>query len=604
MSNLWVLTVREWKAFWYSPVAYVVGAFFLLLQGWVFWLLVAVLNDPRVDPTWNIAQFFFGGTLFYWVSVTMLAPLLTMRTFSEEKRTGTIEVLLSAPVTDAQVVVAKFLGAWLSYCALWGATVAFFLIFQMHGRLDWGPIATGYLGTWLLGAVLVAMGVLASSFTRNQIIASVVAFVLILMLFSLAGTFDFAQLQSRLPGLGISSGALALVGLLIFCGAVGKSAQFPLHVWLPDAMEGPTPVSALIHAATMVAAGVYMLCRVAWLLAPQALEVIALIGGITALMAAAIAVTQSDIKRVLAYSTLSQLGYMVMAVGLGGSLQAMFHLTTHAFFKALLFLAAGSVIIALHHEQDIWKMGGLKQKMPLTFWTFLVGTLALAGVWPLSGFYSKDEILLLALEHNRGLFLLGAFTALLTAFYMGRVFGVVFLGRPREAHAFEHARESPLVMTGPMLFLAALSIIGGWFSAVPRFLRPESGPGAHSLALQLGLLAIPMAGFLVSGLLYWRGAASDEPLHKALGPLYRAARNKFYFDEFYLGLVKYVQGSIAALCEFFDRWILQGLAVGGLAWGTGLVGRSLRLLQTGQVRFYAFLFGAGVVLIVYFTLLG
>ncbi len=426
----------------------------------------------------------------------------------------------------------------------------------------------------------------------------------ILMLFSLAGTFDFAQLQSRLPGLGISSGALALVGLLIFCGAVGKSAQFPLHVWLPDAMEGPTPVSALIHAATMVAAGVYMLCRVAWLLAPQALEVIALIGGITALMAAAIAVTQSDIKRVLAYSTLSQLGYMVMAVGLGGSLQAMFHLTTHAFFKALLFLAAGSVIIALHHEQDIWKMGGLKQKMPLTFWTFLVGTLALAGVWPLSGFYSKDEILLLALEHNRGLFLLGAFTALLTAFYMGRVFGVVFLGRPREAHAFEHARESPLVMTGPMLFLAALSIIGGWFSAVPRFLRPESGPGAHSLALQLGLLAIPMAGFLVSGLLYWRGAASDEPLHKALGPLYRAARNKFYFDEFYLGLVKYVQGSIAALCEFFDRWILQGLAVGGLAWGTGLVGRSLRLLQTGQVRFYAFLFGAGVVLIVYFTLLG
>jgi len=184
MSNLWVLTVREWKAFWYSPVAYVVGAFFLLLQGWVFWLLVAVLNDPRVDPTWNIAQFFFGGTLFYWVSVTMLAPLLTMRTFSEEKRTGTIEVLLSAPVTDAQVVVAKFLGAWLSYCALWGATVAFFLIFQMHGRLDWGPIATGYLGTWLLGAVLVAMGVLASSFTRNQVIAAVVAFVLILLLFS------------------------------------------------------------------------------------------------------------------------------------------------------------------------------------------------------------------------------------------------------------------------------------------------------------------------------------------------------------------------------------------------------------------------------------
>lgn len=185
MSNLWALTVREWKAFWYSPVAYVVGAFFLLLQGWVFWLLVAVLNDPRVDPTWNIGQFFFGGTLFYWVSVTMLAPLLTMRTFSEEKRTGTIEMLLSAPVTDAQVVLAKFLGAWFSYCALWAATLVFFVIFQMHSRLDWGPLVTGYVGTWLLGAVLVAMGVLASSFTRNQVIAAVVAFVLILLLFSL-----------------------------------------------------------------------------------------------------------------------------------------------------------------------------------------------------------------------------------------------------------------------------------------------------------------------------------------------------------------------------------------------------------------------------------
>ncbi len=428
----------------------------------------------------------------------------------------------------------------------------------------------------------------------------------ILMLWSYAGTFDFVELQTRLPGLHLAAGTLALIGLLIFCGTVGKSAQFPLHVWLPDAMEGPTPVSALIHAATMVAAGVYMLARVTWLLAPSplALEVISYIGGITALMAALIAVAQNDIKRILAYSTLSQLGYMVMAVGLGGDLQAMFHLTTHAFFKALLFLTAGSIIVALHHEQDIWKMGGLKQKMPLTFAAFLIGTLALAGVWPLSGFYSKDEILLLALEHNVLLFGLAAFTALLTSFYMGRAFGVVFLGRPRDQHAFDHAHESPLVMTGPMIFLILLSVVGGWFSAVPHFLQPAAAEGEHNIGMQIGLLAIPALGFLVSGLLYWRGNVSDAPLQRALGPVYTAMQHKFYFDELYATLVKYTQDLIAAICDFFDRWILQGLAVGGLSLGVSLAGRVVNLLQTGQVRTYALCFGIGVVLVVYFSLIG
>src|ERR1051326_7583922 len=259
----------------------------------------------------------------------------------------------------------------------------------------------------------------------------------ILLLWSHAGTFNFVELQQKLPALGLSAGVLALIGALIFCGAVGKSAQFPLHVWLPDAMEGPTPVSALIHAATMVAAGVYMLCSVSWLILPSetALALIAWIGGITALMAATIAIAQNDIKRILAYSTLSQLGYMVMAVGLGGPMQAMFHLTTHAFFKALLFLGAGSVIIALHHEQDIWKMGGLWKKTPITFATFIIGTLALGGVWPLSGFYSKDEILLLAFERNHVLFVMATVTAFLTAYYMGREVFVVF---------FEAARSSCL----------------------------------------------------------------------------------------------------------------------------------------------------------------
>ena len=215
-------------------------------------------------------------------------------------------------------------------------------------------------------------------------------------------------------------GALATVaGLLIFCGAVGKSAQFPLHVWLPDAMEGPTPVSALIHAATMVAAGVYMLCRTLFLFDADALHVIAYIGGFTALLAALIAVQQNDIKRIIAYSTLSQLGYMVMAVGLNGPTPAMFHLTTHAFFKALLFLSAGSVIIGMHHEQDIWQMGNLRKKMPITFWTFLIGALALSGIPPFSGFYSKDSILAQALEQKSYLlFGVGVFVAGLTAFYI------------------------------------------------------------------------------------------------------------------------------------------------------------------------------------------
>ena len=260
----------------------------------------------------------------------------------------------------------------------------------------------------------------------------------ILVVWAALGSLNFTQLQSTLVANPIALGTIATVaGLLVFCGAMGKSAQFPLHVWLPDAMEGPTPVSALIHAATMVAAGVYMLCRLIFIMTPDALHVIAYIGGFTALLAALIAVQQNDIKRILAYSTLSQLGYMVMAVGLSGPTPAMFHLTTHAFFKALLFLGAGSVIHALHEEQDIWKMGGLKKKMPVTFWTFIIGTLALSGMPPFSGFYSKDSILAQALEQGREnpaigypLFAVAVFVAALTTFYMFRLFFVAFSAKP------------------------------------------------------------------------------------------------------------------------------------------------------------------------------
>jgi NADH-quinone oxidoreductase subunit L len=425
----------------------------------------------------------------------------------------------------------------------------------------------------------------------------------ILLVWTSTKSLDFVYLEGHMRQL-MRSGALTpqtltLIGALIFCGAAGKSAQFPLHVWLPDAMEGPTPVSALIHAATMVAAGVYMLCRVAWLILPSAtaLTLIAWVGGITAIMAATIAIAQNDIKRILAYSTLSQLGYMVMAVGLGGPTQAMFHLTTHAFFKALLFLGAGNVIIALHHEQDIWKMGGLWKKMPITFWTFLIGTLALAGVWPLAGFYSKDEILLTAMRKSAPLFLIGTVTAFLTAYYIGRECFVVFFGKPRDRHAYDHAHESPLVMTLPLVVLAILSVVGGWFGAVPHFLDPRAEV-AHS-NLGYALLLVPLAGFLVAAKIYWKPEPSDAPVKAALGKLWTVVENKYYFDELYLWIVKYVQGTIANACELFDRWILQRLGIGGLSVGTGLLGKTVRLLQTGSIQGYAFLFALGVTVIIY-----
>jgi len=431
-------------------------------------------------------------------------------------------------------------------------------------------------------------------------------------------SLNFEEIEKALASNPQALGALATVaGLLIFCGAMGKSAQFPLHVWLPDAMEGPTPVSALIHAATMVAAGVYMLCRVFFLLdipGSNAPEVIAWIGGFTALLSAVIAIQQDDIKRILAYSTLSQLGYMVMAVGLHGPTPAMFHLSTHAFFKALLFLGAGSVIIALHHEQDIWKMGGLRSKMPVTFWTFMVGTLALAGVPPFSGFYSKDSIIAQAAQHSLGLFVVGVAVAALTTFYMFRLVFVAFLGAPR-SEAAGHAHESPSVMIWPLRILAVFSVIGGVIGIEALYgrqfpaehveqnvslIRQLFGPFIHApVAASLGLLAV-LAGFAAAYALYAK--AAKDPLPGMLGALARAMRNRFYFDELYEATVIRLHDFLAAVAGWFDRWIIAGVAVRGTHGTTELVGRALRLLQTGNLQTYAFLFALGVALVLYLVL--
>ncbi|MBI5821955.1 MAG: NADH-quinone oxidoreductase subunit L [Verrucomicrobia bacterium] len=428
----------------------------------------------------------------------------------------------------------------------------------------------------------------------------------ILMLWGITGEVDFARVKNQLAAHPVDANLLAVATVLIFCGAVGKSAQFPLHVWLPDAMEGPTPVSALIHAATMVAAGVYMLCRVSFLVfgSPMAMEIIAWTGGITALMAALIATQQNDIKRILAYSTLSQLGYMVMAVGLSdpsgsGYMPAMFHLSTHAFFKALLFLCAGSVIIALHHgEQDIWKMGGLLKKMPITAGCFAVGTLALCGFPFMSGFYSKEAILGLAHEHNPRLYLLATVTAGLTAFYMFRCFFIAFLGKTRGEHASK-ATESGWVVLVPLLVLAVASICGGWFG-IPEWLVEKKAISAEHApgSVMIAALAAFGIGAGAAVVLYARGATTD-PLNR-LTVISWVLRNKFFFDEIYMVLVKVGQGTVAWLCGFVDRWIIAGLAVRGLAATTRGVGQVLRLFQTGNVQTYALWFAAGTTIILYY----
>jgi NADH-quinone oxidoreductase subunit L len=415
--------------------------------------------------------------------------------------------------------------------------------------------------------------------------------------------------QTTSVGMAVSTG----IALLIFCGAIGKSGQVPLHVWLPDAMEGPTPVSALIHAATMVAAGVYMLCRILFLLDADALHVIAWVGGFTALLAALIAIQQNDIKRILAYSTLSQLGYMVMSVGLAGPTPAMFHLTTHAFFKALLFLGAGSVIHAMHDEQDIWKMGSLQKKMPVTFWTFLIGTLALSGVPPFSGFYSKDSILGQALEQKSYLlFILGAVVAGLTAFYMFRLFYVAFLGKP-ETEAAEHVHESPAVMAWPLRVLAVFAVIGGvigvsqtyasQFSpgeATVSFAQSLVEPLVHSPIGALVGIVFVAAGFFAATKLYWN--ATSDPLPAKLGGLATAMKNRFYFDEFYEATFIRAHDFIAAVMDWIDRWLVEGFCIGLVRGGTDLTGRALRLVQTGNLQTYAFLFVLGVAVVMYFVL--
>lgn len=421
----------------------------------------------------------------------------------------------------------------------------------------------------------------------------------------------FAVAKGEVQGYKFTSNDITIITLLLFIGATGKSAQIPLYTWLPDAMAGPTPVSALIHAATMVTAGIYMIARsnILYSLAPVTMNIVAIIGLATALLAATIALKQNDIKKVLAYSTVSQLGFMFLALGTGAYVAAVFHVMTHAFFKALLFLGSGSVIHAMGGEQDISKMGGLGKKLSITFWTFVVGCVAIAGIPPFSGFFSKDAILLSAFEHNKIMYAVALFAAMLTAFYMFRLLFITFTGTFRGTDEQKHhLHESPIAMTGPLIILAILSAVGG-FVGIPEvfqkggdkigeFLLPvisksEAHPVSHSteyilMGLSTGLVIIMI-------LFAWFRFRNYQ--YKETSGFGKVLENKWYVDELYEKIiVRPLQQLGDFLKNVIERSVVDGL-VNGVGKAVNYGSRQLRLLQSGQVGNYVLLMVISMLLI-------
>ena len=433
------------------------------------------------------------------------------------------------------------------------------------------------------------------------------------------GSVRFEEVFTQAAGLAVGTPVMLWITLALFVGATGKSAQIPLFVWLPDAMAGPTPVSALIHAATMVTAGVYMVarCSLLYALAPTALLVVAVIGAATAIFAATIGLVQNDIKKILAYSTISQLGYMFLALGVGAFTAGMFHVVTHAFFKALLFLGSGAVIHAMHEEQDIQKMGALKHHLPTTYRTFVVGALAIAGIPPLSGFFSKDEILWKAFSSGAWtLWLLALVGAGLTAFYMFRLVYLTFEGRPRW-HGNVHPHEAPPVMTVPLILLAALAAIAGLLGIPPslgggnafeHWLEPVFARAHRTLALAPHVaepieyllmalsVAVALAGIWGARVLYVRRTELPERIRQRFAFAYRVLFNKYYVDEAYEAAVvsPVVRGSERLLWKKIDVGLIDRL-VNGTASLFGAISRTIRVVQTGVAQTYLFVFLLGVV---------
>jgi NADH-quinone oxidoreductase subunit L len=439
--------------------------------------------------------------------------------------------------------------------------------------------------------------------------------VAMIALWSAVGTLTFTEVFEQAHAGALAAGMATFVCLMLLLGVAGKSAQLPLFVWLPDAMAGPTPVSALIHAATMVTAGVYLMARTnaLWHLSPTAGAIAAWVGTLTALMAATIALVQTDLKKILAYSTVSQLGYMVMGAGIGAYGAAIFLVLMHGFFKALLFLGAGSVMHGLHGETDIRKMGGLRDKMPTTYWTFLIGAAALAGIPLMSGYFAKDAVLAESLTESVLIYTIGAFTALLTAIYSFRMVFLTFWGTPRDRKLHDHAHESPSLMTVPLWILAVLSIIGGLLNlpgiaTLEHF--EEIALGAHeapSAAIEIVALAVSavlsLLGLWIAYQAFIKHAAWTQQLGERLSFLRQPLAHKWYWDDLYNAWVVrplwIVSDWFAAV---FDKRVVDG-AVNGVASGLGWLGGWTRRLQTGAVPAYALSFLIGVAaLIAYFLL--
>ena len=441
------------------------------------------------------------------------------------------------------------------------------------------------------------------------------------LIFVTFGTLDFQSVFTQASTYAVGAPVMLWISLALFLGATGKSAQIPLFVWLPDAMAGPTPVSALIHAATMVTAGVYMVarCSILFALAPAAMEVVAIIGAATALFAASIGLVQNDIKKVLAYSTISQLGYMFLALGVGAFSAGIFHLMTHAFFKALLFLGSGAVIHAMHEEQDIQKMGGLREFLPVTHKTFLVGTIAIAGIPPLAGFFSKDEILWRAFANGHWvLWLVGLLGAGLTAFYMFRLFTLTFDGEKRWDPG-KHPHEAPRTMTLPLVVLAFLSVIGGlagvppslgggngvekWLAPVfehaeEKMLLPGQSVEPIEYILMILSVLVALSGIYIARTWYLKHKERPEQWSVKGAGLYKLLLNKYYVDEIYDAAVvtPVVKGSERFLWKIVDVGMIDWM-VNAVANLFGVVGRTVRVLQTGVVQSYVFVFVLGVVAI-------
>ncbi|MGA7721838.1 MAG: NADH-quinone oxidoreductase subunit L [Ignavibacteriaceae bacterium] len=593
-------------------------------------------------------SFFPGARIvgeFHWIDLAN-TPLLGRITVDLGVLIDNISVLMIVVVSLISMLVHFFSIAYMKGDKRYNRYFAYLgiFVFSMNGIVLTHNLLMMYIFWDLVGIssyLLIgfwyekdsASNAAKKAFLANRI-GDIGMFLGILLLFITYHTFTFDKIFN-----GMSNGVLpfnsefwlTVTGILIFCGAIGKSAQFPLHVWLPDAMEGPTPVSALIHAATMVAAGVYLVVRVYPLLSGGALLFIAIIGAISALIPATIALTQNDIKKVLAYSTISQLGYMVMGLGVGAYSFAFFHLITHAFFKALLFLGSGSVIYAMHHEQDIQNMGGLRKKMPITYFTFLLATLAISGIPLTSGFLSKDGILAGTFAYGSltGQWFfpaVGFFVALLTAFYMFRLVILTFHGEPRNKEKYDHAKESPFVMVMPLVVLAALSIfiwytpnpvnpeqgalLSNWVKA-PVLVTPQSSrypfmkndiartasqgsiisavntqsgeeivyskayteamSNSHIPAMLLSLLLAGL-GILTAFLFYQWKKLNPDKLAGAIKPLYKLSYNKWYFDEIYQATFIAFTLGLSKILYWVDTYIIDGL-VNGSASLTRLLSR-------------------------------